>query len=1780
MSGSSIKLGNNTTNGNSHNSDYSLRSNPASHNNQKNNNHNNMSSANVPPARSGPAGSISRFNLLTSNPTGGHRTTTVNSRALGGSSNPRDELMVHRYIMNDPGMGVLPMCKPTNNDISIYPDFAPWHKTSIEDEIAFNHLQKGYSEPPHVFNETASARTSIYPMLKGKSNISALSYFMIQSMNTRDKKNRILSNSTFKPPPRVTLTDQKREAWLRDLATPSVSLRRLSRTIPHGLRNRVLLEQCCNKAIPITRAVWLVRCVGANELRALKRKGHNSGPSASSSSIASSSSTVGVAATSESSWLHDWTEQVTDFIYKITNDCIIASNSNLTNSPSICWTKMEYILGLSVHLFSENLLDIRLFLQWCLKFLEESSLDQIPLSLLFIRIFWNEFYSQNYSKQLAEILLHQYCKLSQPAITHHSAITPIKVRISQYTQHLFILSPDSFVIPTQWVTLGNYFNEALDLHNMAPDLAIHDLAKSIRFRNEALMVHDVPVIRASRNKTRALINKLNDISAPRSLDLATISVNLLESTRLNVAAVFKTVFEWAVLYNSIGMERVFICVGLVRCWNEQRRGVSEAFHTFVDSLDIALPENNDNTNSENYFTIKTLEYLYELIAQLLNIRVFSLSLYFRRLIASGLLFIPRLKHKAQLHILILSNLPIKGYFPEFTNQQRMLLNSVPSFDHDQDLKLEQAKNLIKAKLPSLFNSHKSDTSKIHAGIGMETAMAVDMNPDVDVRPEESVFNINNRNSPRNGFPILKAEETKLLSSLFKGTKITLSQWLLDIYTKRLNASGESAGTIFLSVSEFAILQAIFENLQCLMAFYLSLKSTLTSKQSMQSFLLYYIAQTVRHYFQLFATFDDVSELIESMFNKFKLLDGHLENKPKTKKPIPLGVRKLLHFAFQNICEIKPKLGQEIVNLLHQPTQLNPATNLSAFISSRAIVTLADLLGDNYPISHGNGFVPSLSPMSEVNTNNVPNDINYAQIDQIPFTDIFDHVTNKFLTCCKDRNETNTARQLVALLQELRDFNEECFDDLIAKWLRDHVEPILYFDLASFSRVILFLIIYECILITKVADIFLQLRNIRLPGSTVSNQFILSLMSDNDSYVEFLTLKPWESSLLMYLRTIFSFGNSNYYGNDGAKIYLRYILQEILDSSTQVPQAQQTQQTQQDQPQLLVSYHMVEFLARLTTVNFDLFLENLIKPILDSENYQSINAFHQILLRILQLPASISLSPKTDILNLTKSLNDFTLPVFQFDLRLLFILYKIERESQNQLHGEDGFPTLDIDIMIDQGPGQPVTAPTPVFLNSVTHPNEEDRLESRNTNLGRSTVKSEPDVSAAANKLDAKQNNEIEVGFANKVFECIWELSTSELVSANFRRLFADLLVYLPQKLKGEILVGAEIRFLHSSNFPRVLFNEDPGLDLSSTTTNTAIETTKTVSPSSSNIVPLLLELVDAVADSSTFDIFTVRPFAITTALEKLIFIAENTVFKENTGSWQYCEPDTMSNHGINTNGSISFKSDHNGGINTGGLLTIDEANETNEVYHNNDAEIIDASKEQPDQVKDNGEDEEKVKPSFSSIIKDDIHDGLMLFAKIIMIHRSSFTVKADQPISLRDQIINGLEILLELPFVDAFAELYGLLSDTLNAIKAEISDNSYNNMAMNNGHQHTMRNGTSNSQTTDIGDVSSVSPQFLTHARARTLSSSSLSSSTRAQVKHTINGASNSSSGTDGFRCQSDHDSYLADLMVFNKASGTFADLNVRSFDLLEESNPTISINDVAINLALFGCTIDKRNPN
>jgi hypothetical protein len=1490
-------------------------------------------------------------------------------------------------------------------------------------------LQKGYNPLTTVTSETSTARNPMMQAFRQRSSLYALSYFMLNAMDVKEKSSRITSNSTFKPPPRVTLTEQKKETWLRDLADPSVPLRRLSRTIPHGTRNRSLLEQCCNKNIPIARAVWFARCVGANELRGLKRKGSTQ-----------------VGSVTEVQWIYEWTEQVTEFIEKVIKECpeessatsttaniaaatasnnptgnsgthvnTVASKSspstplasasaltslNNTNSPSASsplssipaklpmkpaskpfgsassassiskptlsnsqpWkVKMEYITRLAANLFSEGLLDKPLFLKWCIVNLQKCRIEELPVAILFIRLFWDGIVqSRLLSQNLALALLERFSELSSPTLSKYQVFVTFKEKVSEALFNFFIFSPDSFVIPQHWKKLGPVLIEAL---KGIKDEVVQQVLELICMRNESLTVTDVSATRASRNPKYIIIDALDKANAPYNWSslLQSINVNKIpEQDALMVA------FEWATSKNRAGVDRVYICASMLTEWhNVLKWDISAGFLNFLDSIICA-----DGYDMKN---------LYDMVSELQDRDWFSAGTFFRRLISQGTLFISKQQPSVNFKIKILANLPVQ-YSTGLRNQQIMMLRNLKvNTDKDHNSLLE-AKSILSTKLSFLF-------------------------ADKYYFDQYELFE----------------EHTTILSNLSKVNKMVLSTWVTESFNLKLSTGFE------LSVSQFAVLQNVFEILSDFKALYVMIERVTTTTTN--GSLLYFMANSTCDHLAIFAAIADVVQLIQLFVNQYKSLN--------VKTKMSKGLWDLINFALKEVPESNVQLRSELEQIV-LPTGQTPLKDITT------LSPMSDIVNES---------IVANQELSEFLQERLGT---HDAIDNRSLPKFFDSISEMFLNACKqEENNSEEIRKVVALLQHLKDTDPGMFSELAIKWIKEKVEPEFCYDSNSFTRILLFLVIYECVTLEKIAETFLQMVKVKVPGSTQSTKVILSLISED--YISGIQLKASEKLALNMQR--------HHFAKNHGIIYLKYILQEVLDS------------TEMTSLSSSISTSITQFLLWFLTHDLNQFISQLVDPILHSGNTYAINELRLILLKLLKIdnnnPANHFSNAKVEILYLLEIFNPLNLALCQVYVRVVLVFQR-EQQSHTEI----------------------ASTPTGHAIPVVPVNNE--------TILG---VLMEVIASAHVRKLS--------------------------------ERALGDLMVYLPEEIKSQLLMKCELLFIQSPQFPCIV-NIETG---------------------TGNITNYLLEVIDAIAASASFDLFESHSFEVTEALDKLLSICDLFTQKHHQKEKEVMQPEKV------------------------GMQTSSDEND------------------QLDQNHDLLNDEASVKAA------------IFLFVKILVIHSPKIL---SWPENIREKVTNGIIRLLSTQFVVSRVELYNLLADTLESIKSNMKRSDHGDGAelpgsdmmqkqvssvplSSTGMMNTSVASTAliindspvsrpslEGNTTPVSVLSNISPAVLTNSKLAHTAAAILNHS--GNSSNDISSNNNSSSAgignvnlltaainPGGF--MGDESDYLSDLILYNKTTKTYSNLNVRAFDLLEESNHTMQINDVALNLAMFDGFIEKKNP-
>ncbi|ODH15604.1 hypothetical protein ACO22_06425 [Paracoccidioides brasiliensis] len=538
-------------------------------------------------------------------------------------------------------------------------DFSPWTGSQVEDVLSEHTIKHGFYDRVQVSpNESVSARSTLYPQFKHRSGLKVLSSVFAASLEQRQNHNRVTAPSTFRPPPRVTLTDNKRETWLRDLANDSVPLRRLSRTIPHGVRGKVLLEHCLVKSVHISRALWVAKCVGANELRAFRRKG----------------TSATVASGLEAKWVRDWTVNVQQFIEGVLGSLVDEG-----------WKiRLCYALRLTGRLFLEYLVDHDHFMEWFHTSSSKASLASFPVWLLMLGSYWDHVVKyRKRGKRLAECLLE---KLSTAILINKNGhLNSLIRRLSRFIKKIVRHCPSSFILPRCWAKYETTLSSCLDM-NSAEDKK--DFA-SLQERNASISRAKVEPAPKGNSPLQHIIELLDSSS-----DIPTLATDLLNLS-LDPSTVATTVLEWASTAFRYGTSRTYTAVRLFRRW--RRIGMDTDLYLFT-----FLAQAHQKSG------VRLVD-LYHIICELVRSQTFSVSKYLQWLIARGALSrVSENKERMPGDIGLLSNLP-SCRLPGHVWNLRNTLLSRTGFQVDLESEIiEVVKQSIQRRLPTMFPEVRTD----------------------------------------------------------------------------------------------------------------------------------------------------------------------------------------------------------------------------------------------------------------------------------------------------------------------------------------------------------------------------------------------------------------------------------------------------------------------------------------------------------------------------------------------------------------------------------------------------------------------------------------------------------------------------------------------------------------------------------------------------------------------------------------------------------------------------------------------------------------------------------------------------------------------------------------------------------------------------------------------------------------------------------------------------------------------------------------------------------------
>ncbi|RLV91411.1 Mediator of RNA polymerase II transcription subunit 12 [Spathaspora sp. JA1] len=616
----------------------------------------------------------------------------------------KDELLTMKYQMDKPNLGLYPLSdlNPPESEVT-YPDFKPWNdhthlsggqqQQEIEKLNNTGLLNKGYFEAPQVTNEYYSARNLIQATVFSSTEncnyiLRELSQHLTQAYMTRNEvinKIRYDSNN-FRIPPRVTLTATKKEAWLRDLANVNISLVKIGERIPHGIRNKVLVDSLCSRNVPINRALWFTKCVLFSELHALRRKHQTK-----------TTTTIPLENIEkfEIHWLQEWTQQVCDYIHKFSLEMVHIVS---LDKKEHYMNKLSYLLGYVQSLYVECLVDKTYFLSVVFKSLKhglplqdierihnddkfESDIDvnygPRLVSLTLMKMFWKDILQTDYlCKELSELLLlnHMFITRDNHENTLPDTLTGKIVEMIRNTViYLFKYNSNVFIIPKYWIILQHELTKIMmeysELQSDEDQDEIRNQIDLIKYRNESLIL----------NLKYANANPSNDTSRDTN-DILHI-LNCLDRLKLNqeLAGLLKP----SITHNSraVGCTNWRINLRLVLFWcitpYRNHGNSSEGILIICNFLKKHILQNIPNKPE---FETEILEIIYQivddsihskiekynlyvLINELYQLKLITIASYLRKLIASGIFFIqPGASHDVnpimRLHLDILQSLPV------------------------------------------------------------------------------------------------------------------------------------------------------------------------------------------------------------------------------------------------------------------------------------------------------------------------------------------------------------------------------------------------------------------------------------------------------------------------------------------------------------------------------------------------------------------------------------------------------------------------------------------------------------------------------------------------------------------------------------------------------------------------------------------------------------------------------------------------------------------------------------------------------------------------------------------------------------------------------------------------------------------------------------------------------------------------------------------------------------------------------------------------------------------
>lgn len=287
---------------------------------------------------------------------------------------------------------------------------------------------------PVQFTRREKASRPFGGALRHWSTLPALSHFMLDAISVRQKSRRVCEPHAFTRPARAAMSRQRTTAWIAQLVDSNVPLSELARAVPSSLTGLPLLRTLVDAQPPLYRALWLVQCVCASEVRAYEQQG-----------------------LPQRVWCSEWTDIVLHFACEVFDERVPVP------------ARLRYTCDLLVRLFDHEILDRQKMLQWILRGVHHGPRSRLPCMCHLAERFYRALKPTMPLLARAIALRHAAATSADEKRRVRMLFRPLLLRMAAI--------PDALLVPDLWA-------------HLAPALAGSRVFASLDRRNRAFIAFD------------------------------------------------------------------------------------------------------------------------------------------------------------------------------------------------------------------------------------------------------------------------------------------------------------------------------------------------------------------------------------------------------------------------------------------------------------------------------------------------------------------------------------------------------------------------------------------------------------------------------------------------------------------------------------------------------------------------------------------------------------------------------------------------------------------------------------------------------------------------------------------------------------------------------------------------------------------------------------------------------------------------------------------------------------------------------------------------------------------------------------------------------------------------------------------------------------------------------------------------------------------------------------------------------------------------------------------